>query len=651
MTTLTPNALTVLQKRYLLPGETPDAMFRRVACLLAETGARYGHTPEVIAHNTERYHRVMAALDFLPNSPTLANAGARTGQLSACFVLPVEDDLEGIFESVKHAALIHKTGGGTGFSFSRLRRANAVVAGTGGASSGPISFMEVFNAATESIKQGGMRRGANMGILRVDHPDILAFIDHKADLSKLTNFNVSVAITDAFMAAVEAGTEYDLVDPHDGQVVGRLDAGTVWRRVIERAWGSGEPGVVFIDRMNKDCPVPWLGGYEATNPCGEQPLLPYESCNLGSINLENFVVEREGAPAVDWERLAEVVWTATQMLDAVIDANVYPIPQIGEVSRATRKIGLGVMGFARMLYRLGVAYGAPESQQLAGHLMSFIDYHSKYASVDLARERGAFPALAGHEDAFTAIFSRWCRERQAHPHRHPEVRYDWLAVMAGAHGLRNSTTTTIAPTGTLSLIAGTSGGCEPAFALAFRRWQAETHMIEADPVFRAYCEGGAIGWSEALEGALDASHGSLVEVVRELGEGAPEALVQAAAVFRVAHDVSPGEHVGIQAAFQAFNDSATSKTINFAHGASVEEVAEAYRLAWETGCKGITIYRDGCRAWQPLSTTAPKEAEVLAVAPVAAPEEGGCPSCGGPVVAAEGCESCPSCGWSACSVA
>lgn len=655
MTTLTPNAVTVLEKRYFLPGEGPEAMFRRVARTLAAVGASYGETPEAVQATEDRFFRLMASLDFLPNSPTLANAGARTGQLSACFVLPVEDDLGGIFESVKHAALIHKTGGGTGFAFSRLRAANQRVAGTGGLSSGPISFMEVFNAATESIKQGGMRRGANMGILRVDHPDVLAFIDHKSDLSKLTNFNVSVAVTDAFMAAVEAGTAYDLVDPHSREVVGQLDARDVWRRVVERAWASGEPGVVFIDRMNKDCPVPWMGGYEATNPCGEQPLLPYESCNLGSINLENFVAQGEAGPEVDWKRLADAVWLATRLLDDVIDANVYPIPQIAEVSKATRKIGLGVMGFARMLFRLGVPYGSPEAVALAGRVMSWIDYHSKYASIDLAKDRGPFPALVGHEDAFTTVFSRWCRERQAHPHRHPEANYEWLAVMAGSYGVRNSTTTTIAPTGTLSLIAGTSGGCEPAFALAFKRWQAETNMTEVDPVFRAHCDTVGIPWDGLMEDALPAHHGSLVELVQALGGEVSDAILAAAHVFRTAHDVTPAEHVNTQAAFQAFNDSATSKTINFPKSATVAEVLEAYRLAWETGCKGITVYRDGCRDFQPLSTPstpAANPAQVLAVAPVGpAVAAGGCPEGCGPVVAAEGCETCPVCGWSACSVA
>lgn len=614
---LSPNALTVLDKRYLKRDEegrvveTPDQMWDRVSSHLAQADALYGASPDEVAKTAASFRQVMADLLFLPNSPTLANAGARTGQLSACFVVPVPDDLAGIFEAVKAAALIHQTGGGTGFSFSRLRPKGDVVKSSKGVSSGPISFMEVFNAATESIKQGGMRRGANMGILRVDHPDIADFIAHKADLTKLTNFNVSVAITDAFMAAVEEGTSYALVNPRTGEEAGRLDAREVFRDVVARAWATGEPGVVFIDRMNRDCPVPWMGGYEATNPCGEQPLLPYESCNLGSLNLERFV----DGWSVDWASLRRVVHVATHLLDNVIDMNVYPHPEIERVSKGTRKIGLGVMGFARMLFKLGTPYGSLDAAQLAEKVMAFIDLESKRASIALARTRGAFPALAGHEQEFIeSVWMRWGVERHG-------VRLDLEGLP------RNSTTTTVAPTGTLSIIADTSGGCEPVFGLAFKRWQADTHMVDVDQVFAKALEaraGHAAGLvvPEVLEG-LTRHHGSLKELLAS-GELSLQAVVTTKGwsdAFTVAHDVTPAQHVAIQAAFQRYNDSATSKTINFPEGATAEEVAEAYRLAWATGCKGITVYRDKCRDAQPLSTGEAKPADTLAQAIAPAEKE------------------------------
>lgn len=610
---LSKNAVTVLEKRYLLKDqqgqlcESPEGLFRRVAQALAEMDARYGADAEQVAKSADTFYEVMYGLDFLPNSPTLANAGTRTGQLSACFVLPVPDDLGGIFEAIKQAALIHQTGGGTGFSFSRLRPKNDVVQSTKGVSSGPISFMDVFNASTESIKQGGMRRGANMGILRVDHPDIRDFIAHKEDLSKLTNFNISVAVTDAFMAAVEAGTPYALRNPRSGEPQGEMDAREVFREIVLRAWKTGEPGVVFIDRMNRYCPVPWMGGYEATNPCGEQPLLPYESCNLGSVNLERFVVEGANGSEVDWARLRGVVHVATHLLDNVIDANRYPIPQIEEVTHATRKIGLGVMGFARMLYKLGVGYGSPESLKLSEEIMSFLDYESKVASLALAKARGPFPARVGHEDESNAFFERLFLERAARPDRHPEADFAKLLDEVKLHGLRNSTTTTVAPTGTLSIIADTSGGCEPVFALAFKRWQADTHMVDVDSVFLEHAK--AHGYhSEPLMEAVDRNHGSLMGLENE---GLPS---EAVAIFRTAHDIIPEEHVRIQAAFQAYNDSATSKTINFAEEATVEDVEKAYRIAWDTGCKGITVYRNNSRAFQPLSVS-PAPAATPAPAP------------------------------------
>ncbi len=629
---LSQNALTVLEKRYLqkddkgLVCETPDDLFWRVANTLAQIDGQYGANSAEIQTTAQRFHDMMAGLDFLPNSPTLANAGTRTGQLSACFVLPVQDDLAGIFETIKHAALIHQTGGGTGFAFSRLRPKNDLVASTKGVSSGPVSFMDVFNAATESIKQGGMRRGANMGILRVDHPDIMDFIRHKEDPTKLTNFNISVAVTDAFMDAVEKSQPYDLINPRSGEPCGQLDAKTVWNDIIRRAWGNGEPGLVFIDRMNRYCPVWWMGQYESTNPCGEQPLIPYESCNLGSINLERFVIEDGGAPTLDYPRLRQIVHLSTHLLDNVIDANVYPIPQIREVTLATRKIGLGVMGFARMLFRMGVGYGTEASFQLAEELFSFIDFESKVASVELAKTRGQFPGRDGHEAESNAFFERLMIERDRNPRRHEQANYAALTRDIEAYGIRNSTTTTIAPTGTLSIIADTSGGCEPVFALAFKRWQADTHMVDVDGVLSETAKARGFHSPELLE-AIEANHGSLANLE---GFDIPADILT---TFATAHDITPSEHVLIQAAFQRYNDSATSKTINFSNHATVEDVETAYRLAWETGCKGITIYRDGSRQFQPLSTpkaepkveakreTAPAESRDHKVKPRTRPED------------------------------
>ena len=613
---LSKNAVTVLEKRYLLKdqqgklAETPEGLFNRVARALAEPERLYGGTDADVEATAQKFYDLTYNLDFLPNSPTLANAGTRTGQLSACFVLPVPDDLAGIFESIKNAALIHQTGGGTGFAFSRLRPKNDLVQSTKGVSSGPVSFMDVFNAATESIKQGGMRRGANMGILRVDHPDIMDFVEHKEDLTKLTNFNISVAVTDVFMKAVEEGTTYDLLNPRTGAIEGQLDARKVFKNVVQRAWSTGEPGVVFIDRMNEYCPVPWMGKYEATNPCGEQPLIPYESCNLGSINLERFVMDTPAGAAIDWDRLRGCIHDATHLLDNVIDANKYPIPEIRDVTHATRKIGLGVMGFARMLFRLGIGYGSVESLRVAEELMSFIDFESKVKSLDLAKKRGPFPGRVGHEAESNDIFRRMFAERDARPGRHPQANFNALMAEVEQFGLRNSTTTTVAPTGTLSIIADTSGGCEPVFALAFKRWQADTHMVDVDGVFLDYAKAHGF-YTEALMEAIDKNHGSLEHL-----EG-HEVPAEAVRIFRTAHDITPEEHVRIQAAFQHYNDSATSKTINFNESATVEDVETAYRLAYETGCKGITVYRNNSRQFQPLSVS--KAPATPAATPEAAP--------------------------------
>ncbi len=615
---LSKNAVTVLEKRYLLKdqrgklAETPEGLFNRVARALAEPERLYGGTDADVEAAAKKFYDLTYNLDFLPNSPTLANAGTRTGQLSACFVLPVPDDLAGIFESIKNAALIHQTGGGTGFAFSRLRPKNDLVQSTKGVSSGPVSFMDVFNAATESIKQGGMRRGANMGILRVDHPDIMDFVEHKEDLSKLTNFNISVAVTDVFMKAVEEGTDYDLVNPRSGAVDGQLDARKVFKEIVQRAWSTGEPGVVFIDRMNEYCPVPWMGHYEATNPCGEQPLIPYESCNLGSINLERFILDTPAGAAIDWERLRGCIHASTHLLDNVIDANKYPIPEIHDVTHATRKIGLGVMGFARMLYRLGIGYGSVESLRVAEELMSFIDYESKVMSLELAKKRGPFPGRLGHEAESNDIFRRMFAERDARPGRHPLATFNALMNEVEKFGLRNSTTTTVAPTGTLSILADTSGGCEPVFALAFKRWQADTHMVDVDGVFLDYAKANGFFSDELME-AIDRNHGSL-EHLKDF-----EVPADAVRIFRTAHDITPEEHVRIQAAFQHYNDSATSKTINFNESATVEDVEMAYRLAYETGCKGITVYRNNSRQFQPLSVSqAPATPQAAPAAPAAA---------------------------------
>lgn len=614
---LSNNAVTVLEKRYLRKDEggvvceTPEDLFRRVASTLAAIDAQYGASGAQVQATEERFYRLMSELDFLPNSPTLANAGTRTGQLSACFVLPVPDDLGGIFETCKQAALIHQTGGGTGFAFSRLRPKNDLVQSTKGVSSGPVSFMDVYNAATESIKQGGMRRGANMGILRVDHPDILEFIRHKEDLTKLTNFNISVAVTDAFMAALEKGEPYHLLNPRSGEAAGTLDAALVWREILQRAWNTGEPGVVFIDRMNRYCPVPWMGGYESTNPCGEQPLIPYESCNLGSINVERFVVTDASGARIDWDRLRTAVHVSTHLLDNVIDANHYPIPEIREVTHATRKIGLGLMGFARMLFRLGVGYGTEASYEVAETLFSFIDFESKVASIALAKTRGAFSGRNGHEAESNAFFERLFVERDRQPNRHPLANYASLIREVEAHGIRNSTTTTIAPTGTISIIADTSGGCEPVFALAFKRWQADTHMVDVDQVFLDHAKQHGY-YSDALMEAIEANHGSLIGVE---GFNLPR---EAFEVFVSAHDINPTEHVLIQAAFQKYNDSATSKTINFSEDATLEDVATAYTLAWQSQCKGITIYRNNSRQFQPLSVPKAKPETQVESIPVQA---------------------------------
>ncbi len=560
------NARVVLEKRYISRDEKGNAtesvegLFRRVASAVAEADLSYDKNAD-IAGAEEEFFDLMTSLRFLPNSPTLMNAGKELGQLSACFVLPVEDSMEKIFDTIKQAALIHKSGGGTGFSFSRLRPKGSVVRTTGGVASGPVSFMKVFNAATEAVKQGGTRRGANMGILRVDHPDILEFIYCKADNSDITNFNISVAVTEDFMRAAAKGEDYDLVDPHTLKVTGRLNAAEVFNRIVEAAWRNGEPGIIFIDRLNRDNVVPGQGEIESTNPCGEQPLLPYESCNLGSINLTAMLKEENGTRSIDYELLGRTVDEAVHFLDNVIDVNRYPFRKIADTTMATRKVGLGVMGFADMLLMLGIPYNSDEGIQAAEELMSFINTRARAMSAALAEKRGAFP-----------LFGE--------------------SVFASGPKYRNGTVTTIAPTGTLSIIAGVSSGVEPVFAYAYiRNVMDNTELLETNPILREELERRGL-YTDGLMRRI-AAEGTLAHI-----EELPEDLRR---VFVSAHDVSPEWHVRMQAAFQRHTDNAVSKTVNFPRDATREEVEQVFVLAWKLGCKGVTIYRDGSRDSQVLN--------------------------------------------------
>ena len=567
---LTENALRVLEKRYLKHDdknkvtETPKELFMRVAWNLAQADRYYGADEAHIHESARRFYRLMAGLEFLPNSPTLMNAGLELQQLSACFVLPVDDSLAGIFESLKQQALIHQSGGGTGFSFSRLRPKGDFVKSTMGVASGPVSFMKIFDEATQQVKQGGKRRGANMGILRVDHPDILEFITCKDKTSEITNFNISVAVTDRFMEAVKAGTTYDLVNPRNKQVVKKLDARDVFDKIAYQAWKNGEPGLFLIDETNRRQPTPNVGLMEATNPCGEQPLLPFESCNLGSINLERHMVRAKiGRWEVDWKKLEATIRSTVRMLDNVIDMNAYPVKEIEEMTKATRKIGLGVMGFARMLFMLEVPYDGPEGVEWGRKIMKFIHETGYDESQKLAAERGAYPAWEGS--------------------RH------WEKGLK----MRNSYVTTVAPTGTLSMIADTSGGCEPEFSLL---WYKRVMEGEELPYFLEYFEEVARRegfWREDLVQKILENHGS----ARGLAE-VPEKWQR---VFATAHDVAPEWHVRMQAAFQDYCDAAVSKTINLPREATAADVKQAYLLAFDLKCKGITVYRDGSREDQVMN--------------------------------------------------
>ena len=560
------NAQMVLERRYLAkdgqgnPTETVEGLFRRVADAIAASDKLYDKAADV-KDLSDTFFEMMTNMEFLPNSPTLMNAGRPLGQLSACFVLPVEDSMEAIFEAIKQAALIHKSGGGTGFSFSRLRAAGAPVNSTGGVASGPVSFMRVFNMATEAVKQGGTRRGANMGILRVDHPDILDFIDCKANNADITNFNISIGITEAFMQAVESGSDYDLIDPAGGQLAGTLNAREVFDKIVKAAWHNGEPGIIFLDRLNRDNVVPSQGEIESTNPCGEQPLLPYESCNLGSINLVKMVRKVDGVYSLDWEKLGATVKKAVHFLDNVIDANRYPLPKIEEVTKQTRKIGLGVMGWADLLLVLGIPYNSDKAVELAGSVMDFITKTGRQASMELAGQRGAFP-----------LFD--------------------VSTLSEGQPVRNATVTTIAPTGTISMIAGCSSGVEPIFGYVYiRNVMDNTEFIEVNPILKEVLEARGL-YSDALMKEI-AQKGAVSHI-----ESLPEDIRR---TFVAAHDISPEYHIKMQAAFQEHTDNAVSKTVNFEHDATVEDVRKVYQLAYRLGCKGVTIYRDGSRSEQVLN--------------------------------------------------
>ncbi|HEY4055360.1 MAG TPA: ribonucleotide reductase N-terminal alpha domain-containing protein [Kofleriaceae bacterium] len=745
--TLTDNALAVLRARYLareggVVVETPEQLFRRVARHIASVEGRLGYSEAEVADATARFERMMSTLEFLPNSPTLMNAGRPLGQLAACFVVPVDDSTTGVFEAVRWAAEIQKTGGGTGFSFSRLRPAGDLVASTGGTASGPVSLMQVFDVATEAIKQGGTRRGANMGMLRIDHPDVLEFIALKLDPSRMVNFNLSVAVTDAFMTAVKNGTTYQLVNPRNGVVTAELDARRVFDAIANAAWTIGDPGMVFIDRINELQPTPGLGPIEATNPCvtgdtrvwvegvglvpirelvgttpmiatwegervvfrratqviatgvkpvfrletleglslrltadhrvmtetgdlaagelrtgmrlrgngewytvrgltaegdeevfdltepttshffangllvhncGEQPLLPFESCTLGSIDVGRFVTGKD----FDWDRLRAVIRDAVRFLDDVIDANRYPLPEIERATKATRKIGLGIMGWADALAALEVAYDAPPALELAERIAKFLEDESLAASRELAERRGSFPAWSG---------SRW--ERDGFPLEGVHAGHD--RKTEDRRPLRNATTTTIAPTGTISIIAGCSSGIEPFYALAFTRNVLDgAHLTEVNPAFRDVAAQRAFGNDELF--AEVAAHGGV--------RGNERVPVEVQRVFPTAHEIDIGTHVRMQAAFQRYVHAAVSKTINLPRSATPADVKAAYQLAYESGCKGITVYRDGSREGQVLVTGARR---------ARTDSSAHCPECGSVLVVQSSCRLCRHCGWSVC---
>lgn len=595
-------ALDVLRKRILRRDErgtlveSPDEMFWRVAREIAKVERNYVSEAEV--HKTSQaFHHLLASLDFLPNSPTLVNAGLPSGQLAGCFVLPIEDSMESIFGTLRDMALIQKSGGGTGFSFSRLRPRNDWIESTRGQSSGPVSFMRLYDYACQTNRMGGVRSGANMGVMRFDHPDILEFIESKNTQNSLQTFNISVGVTDHFMDCVRRSTEYSLINPHTGQESGRLNARYVFDLIVESAWKTGDPGLVFLDAINRANPTPLVGEIEATNPCGEQPLLPYESCNLGSINVSRFVEDGK----IEFESLGKTVQLAVRFLDNVIDVNRYPIPRIEERSKANRKIGLGIMGFADMLVLLGIPYDSEDAVRVGRELMSFVSAEAKAESCRLAELKGVFPNYA------MSVF----RDRDKR--------------------MRNATLTTIAPTGTISLIANCSSGIEPLFAICYvRHMMGEQKDFAIHPLFE---ELAGKHLNEGLRNRIFES-GSVQSV-----EGIPESIQK---LFVTAHDIDPVWHVRMQAAFQEYVDSAVSKTVNLRRSASPEDIAKIYLLAHELGCKGITVFRDGSREGQVLRPGKSKQ-PMPAGAQV-------CPECNGPMEHASGCITCMSCGYTLCTI-
>ncbi len=579
---LSENARKVLERRYLKTDsegnviETPEQMFRRVARFIAGPEQKYGDAAWA-KQKEEDFYNLMTENKFLPNSPTLMNAGRRLGQLAACFVLPVEDSMDGIFDSLKNAALIHKSGGGTGFSFSRLRPKRSRVGTTGGIASGPVSFMKIFNTATEQVKQGGTRRGANMAILRVDHPDIEEFIYCKNTNTALNNFNISVGVTETFMKAVQRGDTYNLIDPCTKNKTDELDAVDIYQKLVKQAWKNGDPGIIFLDRINADNPTPELGEIESTNPCGEQPLLPLEACNLGSINLAKFVIPAGSGTqglecrAIDYDGLRKVVWESVRFLDNTITVSKYPLPKIDQMVKGNRKIGLGVMGFADMLFQIMVPYNSEAAVSIAEAVMGFIQKESHKASKALAEERGIF----GNFDKSVFKDKKDCK-------------------------YRNATTTTIAPTGTLSIVADCSSGIEPLFALSFVRHVMDNDELpEVNPYFEKVAEERGFFSREVMEAiAREGTIRGMAEIPEDVKK-----------VFVTSHDVSPEWHIRMQAAFQKYTDNAVSKTVNLPHDSTVEDVQKVYDLAYELGCKGVTIYRDGSKENQVLSFTEKVQSE------------------------------------------
>ncbi len=564
---ITKNSRTVLERRYLKKdpsgkvSESPEQMFRRVAAHIAQAEKKYDEKVD-IKKMEERFYKLMTEFRFLPNSPTLMNAGRSLGQLAACFVLPVEDSIDGIFEAVKNAATIHKSGGGTGFSFSRIRPKNSKVGSTGGVASGPVSFMQIFNTATEQVKQGGTRRGANMAILRVDHPDIMEFIKCKNKKQELTNFNISVGVTDKFMAAVSKSAEYDLLDPRTKKPSGKLNAAAVYEELIGQAWTTGDPGIIFLDEINRHNTTPGMGEMESTNPCGEQPLLPMEACNLGSINLTAFVTSKEGTPVIDFDKLKETIHLSVRFLDNTIDMSKYPIKEIEQMVHGNRKIGLGIMGFADTLFRLNLPYDSDDAIDLGEVVMSFLQKESHAASCALAAERGVFP------------------------------NFDQSVFKDKKTPMRNATTTTIAPTGTLSIIAGCSSGIEPVFALSYVRTVMDNDkLLEVNPVFEKAAKTRGFFNKELMENIAE----------KGTAKGISQIPIDLRKVFVTAHDIKPADHIKMQAAFQSHTDNAVSKTVNLSRDAKKEDVKFIYDAAFKLKCKGVTIYRDGSKDNQVLS--------------------------------------------------